>query len=53
MPHHKEWYIVVPIFGAFSFVWWSYHLVFIISAWQFMNKVISIKGTIWKFAIKT
>ncbi len=39
MPHHKEWYIVVPIFAAFSFVWWSYHLVFIISAWQFMNKV--------------
>ena len=39
MPSHKEWFIVVPIFAAFSLVWWSYHIVFVITLWQLNNKI--------------
>ena len=30
---------MVPIFSAFSVVWWCYHIVFIITCWQLMNKI--------------
>ena len=39
IPHHKEWYIVVPIFAAFGMVWFCYHLVFLITCWQMSNKI--------------
>ncbi len=45
IPSHKEWYIVVPIFGAFSLVWWCYHIVFIITCWQLMNKITDCNNT--------
>ena len=45
MPRHKEWYIVVPIFGAFGFVWWCFHIVFIITTWQLMNKITDCNDT--------
>ena len=43
--HHKEWFIVVPIFAAFSLVWWSYHIVFIITIWQLSNKITVCNNT--------
>lgn len=39
MPQHKEWYVVVPIFVAFSIVWLCYHLVMFITSWQLSNKI--------------
>lgn len=47
IPRHKEWFIVVPIFGAFTLVWWSYHITFIITIWQLNNKITDCYNT-WR-----
>ena len=39
MPSHKEWLIVVPLFAAFSVVWVSFHLVFLVTCWLLTNKI--------------
>ncbi|XP_013395203.1 transmembrane protein 168-A [Lingula anatina] len=45
MPNHKEWFIVVPIFGATALLWLSFHLVFLITCWQLMNKITDCNTT--------
>lgn len=37
--HHKEWYVVVPIFGVLVVLWASVHLAFFVTCWSFSNKV--------------
>ena len=39
MPNHKEWFVVVPLFAAFGFVWVCYHLVFLVTCWQLSGKI--------------
>lgn len=39
MPSHKEWFIVVPMFAAFSVIWISFHLVFLVTCWLLTNKI--------------
>ena len=45
MTQHKEWYVVVPIFTAFSVVWLCYHLVTTITSWQLSNKMSECNAT--------
>lgn len=37
--HHKEWYVVVPIFSVLVVFWASVHLAFFVTCWSFSNKV--------------
>lgn len=36
---HKEWFIVVPMFAAFSVIWITIHLVFLVTCWLLSNKI--------------
>lgn len=36
---HKEWFVVVPLFGLFALVWLCFHLIYFITTWKLMNKV--------------
>ena len=45
VPTHKEWFVVVPIFSAFSIVWLCFHIVFVISIWQLSNKITDCNST--------
>lgn len=45
MPLHKEWLVVVPMFGAFSVIWFLFHLVFLIIIWQLSNKITECNAT--------
>lgn len=44
--HHKEWFVVFPLFLAVSLVWFLLHLAFLAACWQLMGKVI---GTVLFF----
>jgi len=39
IPSHKEWFIVVPLFAVFGFIWMCYHLVFLVTCWQLSAKM--------------
>lgn len=36
---HKEWFVVVPLFGVFALLWLCFHLIYLITTWKLMNKV--------------
>lgn len=37
--NHKEWFIVVPLFGVFSAIWCVFHLAFIACCWTISNRI--------------
>ncbi|XP_071082473.1 transmembrane protein 168-like [Haliotis cracherodii] len=37
--NHKEWFVVVPVFAAFAFIWILFHLIYFISCWKLMGKI--------------
>ncbi|CAH1782885.1 unnamed protein product [Owenia fusiformis] len=45
IPNHKEWFIVVPIFIVFTLIWLCFHLVYLITMWQLMNKITECNAT--------
>ena len=51
--HHKEWFIVVPMFIAFSAVWLCYHLVFLVTCWLLSNKITQCMTTYTDLAEKS
>lgn len=36
---HKEWFVVVPLFGIFALLWLCFHVIYLITMWKLMNKV--------------
>lgn len=39
VPSHKEWFVVVPLFIAFSGVWLIFHIIFVVTCWLLSNKI--------------
>ena len=45
IPQHQEWFVMLPMFALLSLVWTSFHLILLMSCWQFMRRLTACNRT--------